>query len=194
METKNKHLGKANHFILWRGLFLILFGISAIFWTGATLSALILVFGFFALADGFVLIAMYAKFHHVWGSATLWFGIMSIVVGLCTLLFPSITAIMLAIFIAMRAFIGGILELRMAAHLRKHVAGEILLIINAVLAIFFSIVLIFILFIYPIFGLLILTEVIGLYAVCLGIIFMTLSFSLKSFSKKQQLTSTTEIF
>ena len=193
METKNNILGTASHFVLWRGLFLVLFGLSAIYWAGPTLSALILVFGLFALADGFVLIFMYTKFHLIWGNATLWFGILSIFVGVCTLYFPGLTAILFAIFIALRAFVGGILELRMATHLRKHVTGEVLLILNGIISIIFSIALISILIIHPVFGLLVLIEAIGIYALCLGIIFIMLASRIKNLSTKEPV-NTTEVF
>ena len=179
METKNDFLNKAGNFTLWRGWFLILFGLVAFFWTGLTLWTLVLTFGLFALIDGIILVIMYAKHRSIWGSASLTLGIISILIGLYTLLFPSLTAIVLALFFAMRALAGGILEIKMATHLRKHINNEILLIINGILSILFALVLLLILFIQPIFGLLILVEIIGLYAICLGIIFIILASRLK---------------
>ena len=193
METKNNHIGKTSHFILWRGIFLVLFGASAILWTGSTLSALILVFGVFALVDGFVLIVMHNRFGHILGPATLWFGIVSLLIGLCTLLYPSTTALVFAIFIALRAFIGGVLEFKMATHLRKHITGEVLLMLSGILSIIFSIALTIILITYPVLGLLLLTEIIGLYALCLGIIFFILFLNIKKFTGIET-AGVTEVF
>ena len=161
---------------------MVLFGIVAFFWTGLTLWTLILTFAYFALIDGIMLITMYAKHRFVWGSASLWFGIMSILIGLYTLLFPSSTAIVLALFFVVRAFAGGILEIKMGSHLRKHVGNEVLLIINGIFSILFALILLVILFTHPIFGLLILVEVIGLYAPCLGVLFIILALRLKKYA------------
>ncbi|MFZ1020132.1 MAG: DUF308 domain-containing protein [Minisyncoccia bacterium] len=182
METKNNLLSKASSFTLWRGLFLILFGLVAFFWAGLALWTLVITFGFFALIDGIILIIMYAKHRLVWGSASLTLGIISILIGLYTLLFPGLTAIVLALFFAMYALAGGILEIKMATHLRKHVNNEILLILNGILSILFALILLVILFFQPIFGLLILVEVMGLYAICLGIVFIILSSRLKKYA------------
>ena len=178
-KTRNNFLNKAGNFTLWRGILLILFGIVAFFWSGLTLEALILTVGCFLLIDGIILIIMYAKHRSVWGSASLTLGIVSILIGLYTISFPSLTAIVLALFVVVRALAGGILEIKMATHLRKHINDEILLILNGTISIIFALVLLVILVTHPTFALLILVEVMGLYAICLGIIFIILASRLK---------------
>ena len=182
METKNVFLNKTGNFTLWRGILLIIFGIVAFFWAGLALQTLIFTFGIFALIDGIILIIMYAKHRSIWGSASLTLGIIGILIGLYTILFPGLTAIVLALFFTIYALAGGILEIKMATHLRKHVSNEILLILNGILSIIFALILIVILFTDPVFAILLLVEVMGLYAVCLGIIFIILALRLKKYA------------
>jgi len=185
METKNNLLGKASKFVMLRGWVFILFGLMAFFWTGTTLFVIVMAFGFFALIDGIILLAMHIKHHGTWGRPSLYLAICSILIGLYAIIFPSFTALFFAACVAIRVLMGGIFEIKMATHLRKHIAGETLLIFNGILSIIFGLVLVVLLIAHPIFGTLVLFEAIGIYAICLGILFVILSSRLKNFNKGQ---------
>ena len=193
MKQKNSMLGKVSSLILWRGLFLVIFGIIALLWSGLTLSALILTFGLFAVADGIVLIFIYATHSKALGRGSLWFGLISLLIGVFILYFPSLTAIFLGMLVAVRALIGGLLDIRMAMHLRKQMAREVLLVLNGLLSIVFALILILILFVFPVLGLLVLIEVIGIYAIFVGCMFVALSSRMKNMNRKQ-LANATEVF
>jgi uncharacterized membrane protein HdeD (DUF308 family) len=92
-----------------RGLFAVLFGLLAIFMPGMTLLALVLLFGAYALLDGiFDLISAIRSPSHHW--AFLLEGIVGIIVGVATFVWPGITGIVLLYLIAFWAIFTGVLR------------------------------------------------------------------------------------
>ena len=179
--------GKADRLVLLRGSFLVLFGLMAFVWAGPAASALVLAFGVFALADGLVLAAMYFRHRALWGRSSLFLGVVSMLVGIYALSFPGLTAFALVAFIAARAAVGGIIELRMAARMRKHFAGEWVLVTNGVLALLFGGLMLVMLLLRPTLAILVLTEAIGLYAMLAGLLLLAVSSRMRTFRKKTDL-------
>ena len=82
-----------------RGVIAVLFGLLTFFIPGVTLVSLVLLFGFYAILDGIfdIVSAMKAPGHH-W--PLLVEGIVGIVAGIVTFMWPGITAMFLLYLIA----------------------------------------------------------------------------------------------
>ena len=159
-----------------RGVIAVLFGLLTFFIPGVTLISLVLLFGFYAILDGIfdIVSAMKAPGHH-W--PLLVEGIVGIVAGIVTFMWPGITAMILLYLIAFWAILTGVLEIVAGIRLRAVIANEILLILMGVLSTLFGILII----IFPGAGALAIIIWIGAYAVVFGIILIVLAFRLRSF-------------
>ena len=102
-------------------------------------------------------------------------GLLGILVGILTLAWPGITALVLLLFIAGWAIATGILQIVGAVRLRKEIDNEWLLIASGVLSVIFGLILV----VQPGAGALALLYVIGFYAVLYGILLVGLSLRLR---------------
>ncbi len=164
-------------FIL-RGLIAITFGIVAIVKPEQTIHALVLVFGAFTLVDGIFAIVFSlssAAYFDKWWLLLLQ-GAAGIIVGCLAIFMPTITSLALLYLIAAWALIIGILEITVAIVFRREISGEGMLILGGLL----SIVLAFVLFIFPGAGEVSLIWVIGVYAIAFGISEVVYGFQLNS--------------
>jgi uncharacterized membrane protein HdeD (DUF308 family) len=104
----------------------VLFGLAALVWPGATLTALVLLFGAYALVDGLLAVIVSRldrhEFDHGW--VLLLKGLAGIATGVLTYLWPSITAQALVYLIAAWAILTGAFEVVAAVDLRNLVEGE----------------------------------------------------------------------
>jgi uncharacterized membrane protein HdeD (DUF308 family) len=159
-----------------RGVIAVLFGLLTFFIPGITLISLVLLFGFYAILDGIfdIVSAMKAPGHH-W--PLLVEGIVGIVAGLVTFMWPAITAMVLVYLIAFWAILTGLLEIVAGIRLREVIANEMLLILMGVISTLFGIFII----IFPGAGALAIIIWIGAYALVFGIILIALAFRLRSF-------------
>ena len=112
--------------LAWRGMVAVLFGWAALVWPGATLTALVLLFGAYALVDGLLALIVSRldrhEFDHGW--VLLHKGLAGIGTGVLTLLWPSVTAQALLYLIAAWAILTGAFEVVAAVDLRNVVEGE----------------------------------------------------------------------
>ena len=103
-----------------------LFGWAALVWPGATLTALVLLFGAYALVDGLLALIVSRldrhEFDHGW--VLLLKGLAGIATGVLTLLWPSVTAQALVYLIAAWAVLTGAFAVVAAVDLRNMVEGE----------------------------------------------------------------------
>jgi len=159
-----------------RGVIAVLFGLLTFFIPGITLISLVLLFGFYAILDGIfdIVSAMKAPGHH-W--PLLVEGIVGIVAGLVTFMWPAITAMVLVYLIAFWAILTGLLEIVAGIRLREVIANEMLLILMGVISTLFGILII----IFPGAGALAIIIWIGAYALVFGSILIALAFRLRSF-------------
>ena len=159
-----------------RGVIAVLFGLLTFFIPGITLISLVLLFGFYAILDGIfdIVSAMKAPGHH-W--PLLVEGIVGIVAGLVTFMWPAITAMVLVYLIAFWAILTGLLEIMAGIRLREVIVNEMLLILMGVISTLFGILII----IFPGAGALAIIIWIGAYALVFGIILIALAFRLRSF-------------
>jgi uncharacterized membrane protein HdeD (DUF308 family) len=159
-----------------RGAIAVLFGLLTLFIPDVTLISLVLLFGLYAILDGIfdIVSAMQAPSNH-W--PLLVEGIVGIVAGIVTFMWPGITAMFLLYLIAFWAILTGVLEIVAGIRLREVMADEMLLILMGVISTLFGILII----IFPGAGALAIIIWIGAYAVVFGIILIVLAFRLRSF-------------
>lgn len=163
-------------FIL-RGVVAILFGIAAWVWPGLTLTALIILFGAYALVDGiFAVVAgiLSARENRRWWTEVL-VGVAGIVAGIATWVWPGLTALALLYLIAAWAIASGVFEIAAAIELRRVIDNEWALGIGGALSILFGLLLI----LFPGSGALGLLWLVGAYAILFGIALIVLGWRLR---------------
>lgn len=165
--------------LLLRGLVAIAFGALAWLQPGITLSALVLLFGAYALADG-ILAAWTAisgrKQNENWWVLLLE-GLVGIGIGILTFLAPNVTALVILFYIAIWAIATGVLEIVAAIRLRKEIQDEWWLILGGLASVVFGVLLI----VQPGAGALALLWLIGTYAIVFGVLFVLLAFKMRGF-------------
>ena len=102
-------------------------------------------------------------------------GLAGIAIGVLTLLWPGITALVLLYFIAAWAILTGVFEIAAAIRLRREIEGEWLLALAGITSVIFGILLVAL----PGPGALALTWLIGAYALVFGILMLVLAFRLR---------------
>ena len=168
--------------IVIRGLCALIFGILTFVWPQATIGALILLFGVYALVDGVFTLA--AAFSHPESGSMRWLlvleGVVSIAAGVLTFFWPQVTGLVLLYFIASWAILTGIFEVIAAIRLRKEITGELFLALSGIASIVFGVLL----FLYPSAGALAVITIIGIYAIVFGILLLVLGLRLRSHSQQ----------
>ena len=160
-----------------RGVLGILFGIGAFAWPGATLNALVIVFGAYVFVDGIFAVAagigMRRQIDRWW--LIVLEGAAGIILGVLTFRSPDITALILLSFIAAWSIITGVFEIVTAVRLRKLIPNEWLLILSGIVSIIFGALLIA----QPGAGAIAIVWLLGAYALLFGILMLMLAFRLR---------------
>jgi uncharacterized membrane protein HdeD (DUF308 family) len=168
-------------FIL-RGLLAILFGIIAFVSPPATIAALVLLFGAWALVDGIFHIAGAIRDRS--RTRSFWLavleGIVSIIAGVLALAFPSLAAASLLLLISAWSIITGVVEVAAAIRLREQMTGELWLALAGVLSILFGILLFF----FPTSGAITIVWIIGSFAIAFGISMIVLGWRLRAIHQR----------
>lgn len=176
-EAFLEQLGKNWGWIALRGVAAVIFGVLAFAWPGATIFVLVLFFGAYALVEGILsLIAAFKLRDHgrpMWTFVVI--GILGILAGVVTFLWPGITALALLALIAAWALFMGVFQIIAAIRLRKEMEHEWLLALSGVLSVIFGLFVFF----QPGGGALALIWVIGAYAIFFGVLLIVLAFKLK---------------
>jgi len=165
--------------LLLRGIAAIGFAILTWLQPGISLTALVLLFGFYATLDGVVGVSMAIAGRKLYGGwwVLLLGGLIGIAVGVLTFLYPSITALALLYYIALWALATGILEIAVAIRLRKEISNEWLLILGGLASVAFGIIL----FARPGAGALAVLSLIAAFAFVFGVLLVTLAIRARSF-------------
>jgi uncharacterized membrane protein HdeD (DUF308 family) len=165
--------------LLIRGILAVLFGIMAFTLPDLTLVTLVLLYGVYAFADGLTAI-------FVGGSARAWWfvllGVLGVIVGVFTFIYPGITAVALLYLIAAWAVVRGVFEIVTAIKLRKEISNEWLLVIAGVLSVLFGVALVA----NPAAGVLAVVWIIGTYAFIFGLMMIVLAFRLRGLSGRSE--------
>jgi len=168
--------------LLLRGICAVVFGILAFVWPGLSLLTLVILFGVYALLDGFfALIAAVLGRHQ---STPLWWlivaGLVSVAAGIVTFAYPQVTALVLVIFIGCWALVRGAFEIIGAVRLRSEIQNEWLLIAVGMLSVVFGLAIL----VNPGAGALALVWLIGAYAIAFGLPMIWLAFRLRKRHKE----------
>ena len=162
--------------LVLRGLAAVTFGVLTLAAPRISLFALVILWAAYAFVDGLlalVFAARGAREDRAWG----WLvfeGLVGIGAAVATLVWPSITAIVLVVLIGAWAIATGVLEIGAAIELRRVVRNEWLLAFAGLLSIAFGA---FVLA-FPGAGALAVLWLIGVYAIAFGIVLAALGFRL----------------
>lgn len=164
-----------------RGLFAVLFGITALVWPAITVATVIVLFGVFALLEGIfgIVALLFGGGKREWG-VQLVEGIVSIAAGLIALLWPGITVAAFVFLIAAWAVLSGVFQVVMAIRLRQEITNEWLLGLGGVLSVLLGVLF----FARPAVGVLSSVWVLGLYAILFGVALLVLGFRLRGLRKR----------
>jgi uncharacterized membrane protein HdeD (DUF308 family) len=165
-----------------RGIAAIIFGVLAFVSPGATILALVLVFGIYAVVDG--VLAIVAAFQ-MRGAVDRWWvvlleGLAGIVAGVIAFVYPQITAGALLLLIAFWAVFTGFMEIIAAIRLRHEINNEWSLILGGVLSVILGIILV----VYPVSGAVGLVWAIGAYAILFGLLMLYLAFRVRGVARQ----------
>ena len=160
-----------------RGIAAIVFGFLAFIWPAATLAVLVLLFGAYVLVDGVSLLVALARGdalarRHAWAVAIM--GVLGIVAGIVTFLWPGLTALSLLYVVAFWAIAMGTFQVIAAIALRREIDGEFWMGLGGVMSVVFGIVLI----VSPGTGLLALVWLLGAWAIMFGVTSLGLAYRL----------------
>ena len=151
-----------------RGIAAIAFGILAFIWPERTLAVLVILFGAYVLVDGVALLVALVRGdavarRHGWAVAIM--GVLGIVAGVATFMWPGLTALSLLYVVAFWAITTGVFQVIAAIALRRELEGEIWMALGGVATIVFGALLIA----APGAGLLSLVWLVGVWSVVFGI-------------------------
>jgi uncharacterized membrane protein HdeD (DUF308 family) len=154
--------------LVLRGLLSILFGIAVFVWPGASLMALIALFGAFFFVDGVLALvnAFRVRAGHERWWALLLEGLVGIAIGLITLFWPDITTVALLYLIAAWAIVTGVLQIIGAIRFADVIDNEWLLALGGIASIVFGVLMA----VWPAAGAAALLWVIGAYAIVFGVL------------------------
>lgn len=154
-----------------RGALALLFGILAIAWPGLTLLWLVALFAAFALLSGGVSVVAAIRNRktedHWWLALVL--GLVSLGAGVIAIIHPDLTALVLVLLMGANAIVTGILDISMAARLRKAAfRGKGLLVLAGLVSLAFGILV----FLFPGAGALALVWMVSFYAILSGVLLL----------------------
>jgi len=161
-----------------RGVAAIGFGVIAFLLPGDALATLILLFAAYALVDGASMLISLAMGdatarRHAWSVGII--GVLGVLAGIITFLYPSLTALTLAYLVAYWAIAIGVFQIVAAIRLRKEIQGELWMGLGGVLAILFGAYVI----IAPGAGLLSLLWLLAAWAILFGLSSLALAWKLR---------------
>jgi uncharacterized membrane protein HdeD (DUF308 family) len=168
--------------LLLRGLAAIAFAVLTWLKPGISLAALVYLFGFYALADGFL--AIWTAIAGRKQSSSWWLlllgGLLGVFVGVATFMVPGVTAMSLLLYIAIWAIGQGLLTIIMAIRLRREIKNEWLLILSGAASFLFGAMLV----LHPGAGALAVLWLIATFAFVFGVLLVSLAFRLRSVGKQ----------
>jgi uncharacterized membrane protein HdeD (DUF308 family) len=165
--------------VLLRGVLAVLFGLFALFAPGATLLALVYVFGAYAVLDGVTAVVAGVRHrrqeaHWVWHLVE---GVISVLAGIVAFAWPGITALVILYVVAFWSVFTGVSEIMESFAMRRRGSPTWGWMLAAgVLGVLFGIVLL----VAPGGGLLTLLWLVGVYSVVFGVIVVGWAFRLRS--------------
>jgi uncharacterized membrane protein HdeD (DUF308 family) len=166
-----------------RGAAAIIFGVLTFVAPGASLLALVILFGAYAIVNGVInlgLAVRSASGEARWGSLA-FESVVSIAAGIVAFIWPGITALALLVVIAAWAIVTGVAQVVAAIRLRRTIKGEWLLALAGLLSIAFGVLCLA----APGAGALAVTLWIGAYALLFGGVMLALGLRLRAWHRRE---------
>ena len=167
--------------VMVRGLAAVVFGVLAFVSPQSTLALLTLFWGAWVLTDG--VMALMAAWRMRSGNRPLWplvlVGLIGIVAGVGTFLWPGLTALSLLMLIAAWSIVMGVLQIAAAVRLRQVIAHEWWLGLSGLLSVLFGAFMM----IDPSAGAVAVAWMIGTYAIVFGLMLVLLSLRLRRMAR-----------
>lgn len=163
--------------VVLRGILAIVFGLTAFLSPGLTWLVLVLMFGVYAMIDGvFAMLSGLAssKYSPRWWVFLLE-GLISVAAGVVALMRPGLAGFALILVIAAWAILTGVLEIAAAIRLRREIKNEWTLGFGGFVSIVFGALILF----QPATGGLVVTLMVGAYALIFGILLVALGLRLR---------------
>jgi uncharacterized membrane protein HdeD (DUF308 family) len=165
-----------------RGGAAVVFGLLVLFWPQLTLLTLVYIFGIFVLVEGMTALLSGlqspADGGRSWGLILL--GIIAIIAGIATFVWPGITGLILLLLIGFWAIAVGIVQIYEGIRLRREIANEWLLILTGIVALFFGLIVV----VNPGAGALAVAFFIGFFALVYGVLQLALAFRLRGLAQR----------
>ena len=160
-----------------RGIAALVFGVLAFIWPERTLTVLVYLFGAYVLVDGIALLAALIRGEPVarrnaWAVAIM--GVLGIVIGVVTFVWPGLTALSLLYLVAIWAIAMGAFQVIAAVALRRELDNEFWMALGGVVSIVFGALLV----VSPGDGLISLVWLVGLWSVVFGVSSLGLAYRL----------------
>jgi uncharacterized membrane protein HdeD (DUF308 family) len=160
-----------------RGIAALVFGVLAFIWPATTLAVLVFLFGAYALVDGVALLVALVRGdaiarRHAWAVAII--GVLGIVAGVATFMWPGLTALSLLYLVAFWAIATGTFQVIAAVALRRELDGEFWMALGGIASIVFGAFLVA----FPGAGLLSLVWLVGVWSVVFGVSSLGLAYRL----------------
>lgn len=185
MEVLEKKLALAMSKNWWvvliHGIVGILFGLMIFTMPLISILVLVYMFAFMLIFDGAINTYIGAKLKNQTDEwwVVLFGGILAILLGVISMLYPNITIVVLLIMVAIWTIIAGITKILIAIKLRKEINGEIFIILSGVLSVLVGIFLIA----RPLSGMVALAWVAGFFATFYGVLLAIASLKLKKYNQ-----------
>ena len=160
-----------------RGIAALVFGVLAFIWPERTLTVLVILFGAYVLVDGASLLVALARGdtlarRHAWSFGIM--GVLGIVAGVVTFVWPAATALSLLYVVAMWSIATGTFQVIGAIALRRELDGEFWMALGGVASVVFGALLIA----FPGEGLISVVWLVGLWSVVFGVSSLGLAYRL----------------
>jgi uncharacterized membrane protein HdeD (DUF308 family) len=168
METSGSNSKSA--FMITRAL-VILLGIVALVWSGYVLSFLVFFFAFFAIIGSLGTLAVGISYNKVqlpaprW--ATLLLGLLGLIIGVATVAAPVFMSVAIIYFIGTWSLITGIADFIFAFTRAKAGNSRLVLVLSGIISVLFGLL---VLFNPPILTAVLLVQVLGIYAILIGLL------------------------
>jgi uncharacterized membrane protein HdeD (DUF308 family) len=163
--------------LVLRGVCAVLFGVMTFIWPGISIAVLVLMWGAYAFADG--ILSIIGSFKGGREAGFPWWllltGIAGVAAGALTFVNPKMTGLALLLLVAAFAIVRGIMEIAAAIRLRHEIEHEWLLAIAGVMSVVFGVFVA----IFPGAGALAIVLWIGVIAVAIGVLEITVGLRLK---------------
>jgi uncharacterized membrane protein HdeD (DUF308 family) len=159
-----------------RGIASVLFGVITLVKPGASIAAIVFLFGIYALADGALLVGFGSRYEGPKGPYIVR-GLLSLAAGVLTFVYPGATAVSLYILIGLWAVAAGIAEIALAIAIRKEATNVAGLTVSGVLSLACGVALLAL----PMAGVVALLGVVAAFAIFNGVALIIAGFRVHSF-------------